>query len=128
MKSLPLNGAPLSWLINSQASINYFSWYFCLLRKTLLLTNDCSLNMKINGTSMSGCALQSLGSGTFLVTFTDVPSGDYGVQLRGEDNSSTTRSTPIIFQRQASTQIKTSGISLTVSSVMFMRQWTSQSW
>ncbi|XP_026159403.1 von Willebrand factor A domain-containing protein 7 [Mastacembelus armatus] len=51
-------------------------------------------------------SLQSVGSGNFLVTFSEVPAGKFVVRVRGEDNSST-------FQRQASTQIKTSSISLT---------------
>lgn len=59
---------------------------------------------------------QGFGSGNFLVTFSGVPAGDFVVRLRGEDTSSTSRATPSSFQRQASTQIKTSSISVTVSS------------
>lgn len=70
-------------------------------------------------TSLSGFSLQAVDSDVFLVTFPDVLSGEYAVHLRGEDNTSASRSTPNIFQRQASTQIKTSGISLTVSSADF---------
>lgn len=58
---------------------------------------------------------QTLGSGNFLVTFTAVPAGEYVVHLRGEDSSSTSKSTPSSFQRQALTRIKTSSISLIVS-------------
>ncbi|XP_078146731.1 von Willebrand factor A domain-containing protein 7 [Centroberyx gerrardi] len=59
-------------------------------------------------------SLQSVGSGNFLVTFRDVPAGDFVVRLKGED-SATSRSTATSssFQRQASTQIKTSSISVT---------------
>ncbi|XP_038569813.1 von Willebrand factor A domain-containing protein 7 [Micropterus salmoides] len=58
-------------------------------------------------------SLQSVGSGNFLVTFTGVPAGDFVVRLRGEDSSSTSRSKRSSFQRQASTHIKTSSISVT---------------
>uniref|UniRef100_UPI001EAE9DBE uncharacterized protein LOC124028954 n=1 Tax=Oncorhynchus gorbuscha TaxID=8017 RepID=UPI001EAE9DBE len=41
------------------------------------------------------------------------PTGEFVVRLRGESNSATTKSSPSLFQRQASTQIKTSSISVT---------------
>ncbi|TKS68918.1 von Willebrand factor A domain-containing protein 7 [Collichthys lucidus] len=56
---------------------------------------------------------EGFGSGNFLVTFSGVPAGDFVVRLKGEDSSSTSRATPSSFQRQASTQIKTSSISVT---------------
>ncbi|XP_070684547.1 uncharacterized protein [Pempheris klunzingeri] len=56
---------------------------------------------------------KSLESGNFLVKFSGVPAGDFVVHLRGQDVSSTSRSTPGRFQRQGSTQIKTSTISVT---------------
>ncbi|XP_064859717.1 von Willebrand factor A domain-containing protein 7 [Oncorhynchus nerka] len=62
---------------------------------------------EVNGT------LQSLGGGDFLVTVARVPQGEFVVRLRGESNSATTKSSPSLFQRQASTQIKTSSISVT---------------
>ncbi|XP_044046157.1 von Willebrand factor A domain-containing protein 7-like isoform X2 [Siniperca chuatsi] len=68
---------------------------------------DSSGPREING------SLQSFGSGNFLVTFSGVPAGEFVVHLRGEDSSSTSRSTPSSFQRQASTQIKTSSIVVT---------------
>ncbi|KAM9856777.1 von Willebrand factor A domain-containing protein 7 [Aulostomus maculatus] len=68
---------------------------------------DSSGPTEVNGT------LQPLGGGSFLVRFSDVPAGEYVVQLTGEDSSSTSRSSHNRFQRQASTQIKTSSISLT---------------
>lgn len=58
-------------------------------------------------------SLQSVGSGNYFVTFSGVPAGDFGVRLRGEDSNSDSRSTPISFQRQSTTQLKTSKISVT---------------
>ncbi|XP_008274830.1 von Willebrand factor A domain-containing protein 7-like [Stegastes partitus] len=58
-------------------------------------------------------SIQSEGSGNYLVTFTGVPVGNFVLILKGEDSSSSSRSTPSSFQRQASTQIKTSSISVT---------------
>ncbi|XP_041640427.1 von Willebrand factor A domain-containing protein 7 isoform X2 [Cheilinus undulatus] len=89
---------------------------------TLLVTVTGSDTVKITEvtlfdssgpTEISG-SLQSVGRGTFLVTFSGVPAGDFVVRLRGEDSSSASKSTPSSFQRQASTQIKTSSISVTV--------------
>ncbi|KAL3996216.1 ubiquitin-like modifier-activating enzyme ATG7 [Sarotherodon galilaeus] len=54
-------------------------------------------------------SLQSLGSSDFLVTFSGIPAGEFVLILKGEDSSSTSSS----FQRQASTRIKTSSISVT---------------
>ncbi|XP_054634996.1 von Willebrand factor A domain-containing protein 7 [Dunckerocampus dactyliophorus] len=68
---------------------------------------DSSGPTEVNGT------MQSLGDGNFLVTFSEIPAGDFVVRMRGEDSSSSSRSTPGTFQRQASTQIKTSSISVT---------------
>ncbi|TNN54197.1 von Willebrand factor A domain-containing protein 7 [Liparis tanakae] len=56
---------------------------------------------------------ESVGSGNFLVTFRGVPAGGFVVRVRGEDSGSTSRATPGSFQRQASTQIRTSSISVT---------------
>ncbi|XP_035516567.1 von Willebrand factor A domain-containing protein 7-like [Morone saxatilis] len=67
---------------------------------------ESSGSTEING------SLQSLGGGNFLVRFSGVPGGDFVVYLKGEDSSSTSRSTPSSFQRQASTQIKTSRLSV----------------
>ncbi|CAI5679773.1 unnamed protein product [Oreochromis niloticus] len=58
-------------------------------------------------------SLQSLGSSDFLVTFSGIPAGEFVLILKGEDSSSTSRSTSSSFQRQASTRIKTSSISVT---------------
>lgn len=69
---------------------------------------------------------QSVGSGNFLVTFSGVPAGEFALRLKGEETNSTSRSMPISFQRQASTQIKTSSISVTVSTIptIFTSQWS----
>ncbi|XP_061686245.1 von Willebrand factor A domain-containing protein 7-like [Syngnathoides biaculeatus] len=56
--------------------------------------------------------LQSLGGSDFLVTFNEIPAGNFVVRLKGEDSSSS-KSTSSRFQRQVSTHIKTSSISLT---------------
>ncbi|KAM9792686.1 von Willebrand factor A domain-containing protein 7-like [Neosynchiropus ocellatus] len=53
-------------------------------------------------------ALTSYGGGTYLVGFTGVPAGDYVVIMKGEDSNSSS-----IFQRQASTRLKTSSVSVT---------------
>ncbi|KAM9363653.1 von Willebrand factor A domain-containing protein 7-like [Symphorus nematophorus] len=68
---------------------------------------DSSGPREING------SLQPLRGGNFLVRFSGVPAGDFVVQLRGQDKSSTSRSSLSSFQRQASTQIKTSRVSVT---------------
>uniref|UniRef100_A0A668A4N0 Uncharacterized protein n=2 Tax=Myripristis murdjan TaxID=586833 RepID=A0A668A4N0_9TELE len=59
-------------------------------------------------------SLQSVGSGNYLVTVNGVPEGAFVLRLRGED-STTSRSTTTSssFQRQGSTQIRTSSISVT---------------
>ncbi|XP_061625320.1 von Willebrand factor A domain-containing protein 7-like [Phyllopteryx taeniolatus] len=60
----------------------------------------------VNGT------LQSSGATDFLVTFNEIPAGDFVVRLKGGDSNSSSRSTSSRFQRQASTRIMTSNISV----------------
>ncbi|XP_070777457.1 von Willebrand factor A domain-containing protein 7-like [Enoplosus armatus] len=88
---------------------------------TLLVTVTGSDTVAVTEVSLFGSSgsreisgsLQTLSSGNFLVRFSGVPAGDFVVYLRGQDTSSTSSSTPVSFQRQASTQIKTSSISIT---------------
>uniref|UniRef100_A0A672ISW4 von Willebrand factor A domain-containing protein 7-like n=1 Tax=Salarias fasciatus TaxID=181472 RepID=A0A672ISW4_SALFA len=68
---------------------------------------DSSSMSEING------SVQSLGSNDYLVRFREVPAGEFVVRLIGEDGSSTSRTTSDRFQRQASTQLKTSSLSIT---------------
>nr|XP_046264832.1 von Willebrand factor A domain-containing protein 7-like [Scatophagus argus] len=95
----PLSGGNASLLVTVTGSDT--------VKVTEVTLFDSSGPTEVNG------SLQSLGSGNFLVTFTGVPAGDFVVRLKGEDSSSTSRTTPSSFQRQASTQIKTSSISIT---------------
>nr|XP_061792173.1 von Willebrand factor A domain-containing protein 7-like [Nerophis lumbriciformis] len=68
---------------------------------------DSSGPTEVNGT------LTSLGGSDFLVTFIEIPAGDFVVRLNGEEGSPLSRSSLSRFQRQASTRIKTSSISVT---------------
>ncbi|XP_044046814.1 von Willebrand factor A domain-containing protein 7-like [Siniperca chuatsi] len=95
----PLSGGNASLLVSVTGSDT--------VKVTEVTLFDSSGPTEVNG------SLQSLGSGNFLVTFSGVPAGEFVVCLRGEDSSSTSRSTPSSFQRQASTQIKTSSIVVT---------------
>ncbi|CAN9510134.1 unnamed protein product [Ophioblennius macclurei] len=95
----PLSGGNASILITVTGSDT--------INVTEVTLFDSSGPTEVNG------SLQSMGSGNFLVTFTEVPAGNFVLLLKGEDSSSTSRSTPRVFQRQASTQIQTSGISIT---------------
>ncbi|XP_076023377.1 von Willebrand factor A domain-containing protein 7-like [Genypterus blacodes] len=67
-----------------------------------------------SGPTVVNGSLKSFGGGNFLVTFLNIPAGNYVVRLRAEEGT-TTRSTATSgsFQRQASTQIRTSSISVT---------------
>lgn len=66
------------------------------------------------GRTVNG-SLQSLGDSNFLVTFSNVPAGDFVIRLRGEEGSATSRTSAgsSSIQRQAPTQFRTSSISLT---------------
>ncbi|XP_059903279.1 von Willebrand factor A domain-containing protein 7 [Gadus macrocephalus] len=70
-----------------------------------------------SGSRQVNGSIRALGNSNYLVTFPNVPEGEFSVRLRGEESASTTsRSTsaPGTFQRQANTQIKTSSISVSV--------------
>ncbi|KAM8880382.1 von Willebrand factor A domain-containing protein 7 [Spinachia spinachia] len=94
----PLSGGNTSVLVSVTKSDT--------VKVTQVTMLDSSGTTEVNG------SLQSVGRGSFLVTFSGVPAGDFVVRLRGEDNSSTSRSPQRSFQRQASTQITTSCISV----------------
>ncbi|XP_030589549.1 von Willebrand factor A domain-containing protein 7-like [Archocentrus centrarchus] len=95
----PLSGGNTSILITVTGSDT--------VKVTEVTLFDSSGLTEVNG------SLQSLGSGNFLVTFSGVPAGEFVLILKGEDSSSTSKSTSSTFQRQASTQIKTTSISVT---------------
>ncbi|XP_026216728.1 von Willebrand factor A domain-containing protein 7 [Anabas testudineus] len=93
----PFSGGNVSLMVSVTGSDD--------LKVTEVTLFDSTKSKEING------SLQSFGSGNFLVKFADVPAGGFAVCLKGEETSSS--STAISFQRQASTQIKTSSISVT---------------
>ncbi|XP_070683883.1 von Willebrand factor A domain-containing protein 7-like [Pempheris klunzingeri] len=95
----PLSGGNASLLVSVTGSNT--------VKITEVTLFDSSGPTEVNG------SLKALSIGDFLVTFSEVPAGDFVVRLRGEDSSSTSRSTPRSFQRQASTQIKTSSLLVT---------------
>ncbi|XP_061888792.1 von Willebrand factor A domain-containing protein 7-like [Entelurus aequoreus] len=98
-ESRPLSGGNASLLVTVTGSDS--------VKAPDVTLYDSSGPTEINGT------IQSLGGGNFLVTFSELPAGDFVVRLRGDDSSSLTKSTPVSFQRQASTQLKTSSLSVT---------------
>ncbi|XP_063333347.1 von Willebrand factor A domain-containing protein 7-like [Pelmatolapia mariae] len=91
----PLSGGNTSFLVTVTGSDT--------VKVTEVTLFDSSGPTEVKG------SLQSLGSSDFLVTFSGIPAGEFVFILKGEDSSSTSSS----FQRQASTQIKTSSISVT---------------
>ncbi|KAG7223689.1 hypothetical protein INR49_015414 [Caranx melampygus] len=104
----PLSGGNASLLVSVTGSDT--------VKLTEVTLFDSSGPVEVNGSLQACWMFQytfAMGSGNFLVTFTEVPAGDFVVRLKGEDSSSSSRSTRSSFQRQASTQIKTSSISVT---------------
>ncbi|XP_029949231.1 von Willebrand factor A domain-containing protein 7-like [Salarias fasciatus] len=68
---------------------------------------DSSSMSEING------SVQSLGSNDYLVRFREVPAGDFVVRLVCEDGGSTSKTASDRFQRQSTTQLRTSSLSVT---------------
>ncbi|KAF7650011.1 hypothetical protein LDENG_00132850 [Lucifuga dentata] len=97
----PLSGGNASLLVTVTGSDT--------IKVTEVTLVDSSGPTEVNG------SLKVLGSGNYLVTFLNIPAGNFVVRLRAED-SAASRSTSALssFQRQASTKLKTSSISLTV--------------
>ncbi|CAL1601722.1 unnamed protein product [Knipowitschia caucasica] len=62
-------------------------------------------------TELKGTMLPQ-SDGNIVVTFSNIPAGDFVLRIKGE-GSATSRATPTSFQRQASTQLKPSSISVT---------------
>ncbi|CAJ1052706.1 Hypothetical predicted protein [Xyrichtys novacula] len=95
----PLSGGNTSLLVSVTGSDT--------IEVTEVTLFDSSGPTEVNGT------MQSVGSGNFLVTFSGVPAGEFVVRLKGVDSSTTSRMKASTFQRQVSTRIKTSSISVT---------------
>lgn len=71
---------------------------------------DAVGSQTINGT------LENVAGGDFIVTMTNVPTGEFVVRLMGEKSS--LRSSNNVFQRQSVTQLKASSVIITVSTVL----------
>ncbi|XP_069024123.1 von Willebrand factor A domain-containing protein 7 [Embiotoca jacksoni] len=95
----PLSGGNVSILLTVTGSET--------VKVTEVTLFDSSGPTEVNG------SLQSMENGIFLVTFSGVPAGDFVLLMKGEDRNLSLKSTPDTFQRQVSTQIKTSSISIT---------------
>ncbi|KAJ8000927.1 hypothetical protein DPEC_G00185460 [Dallia pectoralis] len=69
--------------------------------------------VEASGSEFNG-TLRSLGAdvGDFLVSFVSLPQGEFVVRLKAESNGTAGRASSSLIQRQASTQIKTSNISV----------------
>ncbi|KAI3352993.1 hypothetical protein L3Q82_019566 [Scortum barcoo] len=124
---------PYSVKVTGQSSVNFIfnlveahegaHGDFSLKEERPLSGGNASLLVSVTGSDTvkvtevtlfdSSGPTESVGEGNFLVTFSGVPAGDFVVRLKGEDSGSTSRSSPSSFQRQASTQIKTSSMSVT---------------
>ncbi|XP_067106281.1 von Willebrand factor A domain-containing protein 7-like [Osmerus mordax] len=98
----PLSGANVSLLVTVTGSDTVTVSEVSLV--------DASGSREVNGT------LRSLGGGSFLVTLAEVPEGEFAVRLRGEDSAPSRSQPGSGFQRQASTQVKTSSFSVTALS------------
>uniref|UniRef100_A0A3P8S1Z2 von Willebrand factor A domain containing 10, tandem duplicate 1 n=1 Tax=Amphiprion percula TaxID=161767 RepID=A0A3P8S1Z2_AMPPE len=82
------------------------------LRRIILITGNRTGLWNISINSNTAYTVK-VTNNDFLVRFIAVPAGEFAVRLTGQDTSSTSRSTSNTFQRQASTQIKTSSLSVT---------------
>lgn len=95
-------------------------------RATLLLAVTGSESLKVtevtlvpvSGDRNVNGTVETIGGGDFLVTIDELPVGDFTIHLRGETSgdSRVTRSSPTLFQRQSSTQLRASSVAVTVSS------------
>ncbi|KAL2097666.1 hypothetical protein ACEWY4_006873 [Coilia grayii] len=78
------------------------------LRVTEVLLEPVSGAAAVNGT------VEAIGGGDFLVRFSEPPEGDFTIHVKGESGG-TARSSPSQFQRQASTQLRASRVTVTAS-------------
>ena len=68
----------------------------------------------VSGSGAVNGTVEALGGGAFLVKINEQPVGNFVIHLRGE-TSGASRSSPILFLRQSSTQLRASRVALTVS-------------
>lgn len=74
--------------------------------------------MPVSGAGDVNGTVEAVGGGEFLVTIDELPMGDFNIHLTGETStgSGDTRSSPTLFQRQSSTQLRASSVAVTVRS------------
>ncbi|KAM6986816.1 von Willebrand factor A domain-containing protein 7-like [Aplochiton taeniatus] len=78
--------------------------------------------VETSGSGEVNGAVEPLGGREFLVRLDRIPSGNFVVRLRGEETSSTSsRAAAGNFQRQSSTSLRASSITLTVDSDDFLK-------
>ncbi|KAM4584888.1 von Willebrand factor A domain-containing protein 7-like isoform 2-T2 [Odontesthes bonariensis] len=80
------------------------------VRVTEVILFDSSGPTEVKG------SLKALGRGIYQADFTGIPGGVFVLRLKGEESSSTSRSTPNTFQRQSTLKITTSTIFITAKS------------
>ncbi|XP_041964174.1 von Willebrand factor A domain-containing protein 7 isoform X2 [Alosa sapidissima] len=68
----------------------------------------------VSGSGVVNGTVEAIGGGDFLVTIEELPAGDFTVHLKGE-TSGVSRSSPTLFQRQSSTQLRASSVAVTAS-------------
>ncbi|KAL2086877.1 hypothetical protein ACEWY4_017936 [Coilia grayii] len=67
---------------------------------------------QVSGTDTVAGAVEQTATGDYLVTLSRLPEGAFSLQLKGE-NSSSSRASDMLFQRQSSTQLRTSAVAVT---------------
>ncbi|XP_031415803.1 von Willebrand factor A domain-containing protein 7 [Clupea harengus] len=68
----------------------------------------------VSGSGAVNGTIEALGGDDFLVTINEPPVGNFIIHLRGE-TSGASRSSPILFLRQSSTQLRASRVAVTAS-------------
>ncbi|XP_042354924.1 von Willebrand factor A domain-containing protein 7-like [Plectropomus leopardus] len=56
------------------------------------------------------------GSGNFLVHFDRIPTVEFSVRVKGQDNNTASRASPVVFQRQSTTSFRASNLTITADS------------
>lgn len=69
--------------------------------------------VKSSGSGQVNGSVEVQGGGDFLAHFDMIPSEDFVVLVKGQNVNSSTRVSPVIFQRQSPTSIRASTLSVT---------------
>lgn len=98
------------------------------LRVTVIGSDSATLSevtlVESSGSGKVNGSVEAVGGGDFLVRFDRIPSAEFVVLVKGQNSNVSSRaSSPVFFQRQSTTSISASTLTVTAVSKMHLKTY-----